>query len=65
MPYFYFVKSLYGLSPRVAYEWPPIGGEPDRVQWKIEIPEKEAKRRLSILDYKYRKQAEADLHQED
>lgn len=65
MPYFYYVKtiSLGTISPRKSSEWPPIGGEVNDVVWKIEIDEKEAKRKFASLDLKYRTTALRDLTQ--
>lgn len=64
MPFFYYIQTLRTVSPRLADEWPPVGGEPNNVLWKIEVSDRTAKSGLASLDSKFRKKAQADLSQE-
>lgn len=64
MPFFYYVRELKGVSPRISDEWPPIGGKEPNFMWKTEVSDRQAKSGLASLDRKFRKQAERDLSQE-
>lgn len=70
MPYFYYIelplakKNQVSISPRMSEEWPPIGGERNKVVWKTETLVSVSKRHLDKLDVKYRKEVVASLTQE-